>query len=389
MRVLITSFPQVSHMFPMVPLAWSLRNAGHEVLFVTPPGLDRVIASSGLPVTAVGKPVDMVAFFRARLPEGKMPVEAWGGYGTEVMLSMAARTWSNVARGFLDELLKVATEWRPDVVLRDPMELASRVVAGVLGIPTVEHRWGPDASSGEFEVVAAKQMRPLVRKYGLAELSVADFTIDPTPPSLLVPGGKAGIPTRFIPYNGSGSLPERRPVSGRPKVCVSFGSIAASVTEGRLVRWTLEALREIGGVDVTLALSRRDFESVGEVSEDVETLLDVPLNLLIGGHDALVYHGGDGTGFTGLCHGVPQVVLPQMANQFTFAERIEASGAGRSLADVESQTSVSAIGAAIEDVLNKPDYRAAAIEMQAEIAGMPAPPELVPQIEQYVAEARA
>lgn len=36
MRVLVTSCPNYGHLFPMVPLAWALRNAGHDVLAAVP-----------------------------------------------------------------------------------------------------------------------------------------------------------------------------------------------------------------------------------------------------------------------------------------------------------------------------------------------------------------
>ena len=36
MRVLITSAPMHGHLFPLVPLAWALRAAGHEVLVASP-----------------------------------------------------------------------------------------------------------------------------------------------------------------------------------------------------------------------------------------------------------------------------------------------------------------------------------------------------------------
>src|ERR1051326_6254359 len=54
MRVLITTVPQVGHFFPMVPLAWSLRCAGDEVLVPSPAEefCDRARAA-GLPVAAV------------------------------------------------------------------------------------------------------------------------------------------------------------------------------------------------------------------------------------------------------------------------------------------------------------------------------------------------
>jgi UDP:flavonoid glycosyltransferase YjiC (YdhE family) len=384
MRVLITSIPQVSHVFPIVPLAWSLRASGHEVLVAAQPGVDRAIISAGLPAATVGAPFDMIAFFRSRLPDGTMPVRAWD-YDQEMMMAIAGRTWSNWARQVLGEQLALARAFRPDLIICDPMELSARIVGGVLGVPVAEHRFGLDAASSRFDEMAAQLLRPLAVKHGLAALPQPDLVLDPCPPSLQMPGGKAGVPIRYIPYNGSGAPPDRPAPSGRPRVCVSFGRVVASLTGGRLFHWTIEALQDIGDVGITLAVTPNDMEEIGLVPDEVDVRVDIPLNLLLPGHDVLVHHGGDGTGMTGLCHGIPQVVLPQIANQFPFGQRIQACGAGLTLADEASQTSVSAIGAAIRTVLTGPGCRTAAAGLGAEIGQMPAPPSLVPVLERLAA----
>ena len=52
MRVLVTSWGWRSHFYPLVPLAWALRSAGHEVLVASQPSMTEDIVGAGLP--AVG-----------------------------------------------------------------------------------------------------------------------------------------------------------------------------------------------------------------------------------------------------------------------------------------------------------------------------------------------
>jgi UDP:flavonoid glycosyltransferase YjiC (YdhE family) len=59
MRVLFTTFAWPSHYYPMVPLAWALRLAGHEVRMTSQPELLPTMRASGLPVTPVGTDVDL------------------------------------------------------------------------------------------------------------------------------------------------------------------------------------------------------------------------------------------------------------------------------------------------------------------------------------------
>ncbi|HZN74657.1 MAG TPA: glycosyl transferase family 28, partial [Micromonosporaceae bacterium] len=47
MRVLFTTFAWPSHYFPMVPLAWALQAAGHEVRMTSQPELLPTMRRSG------------------------------------------------------------------------------------------------------------------------------------------------------------------------------------------------------------------------------------------------------------------------------------------------------------------------------------------------------
>src|SRR5256885_12296874 len=66
MKVLFTTWAWPSHFFPMVPLAWALRSAGHEVRIASGPELERTIRDAGLPAVAVGGPVDIAGPHRAQ-----------------------------------------------------------------------------------------------------------------------------------------------------------------------------------------------------------------------------------------------------------------------------------------------------------------------------------
>src|SRR5262249_6339226 len=54
MRVLFTAVGGQPHLYPLVPLAWAFRAAGHEVRFASTPAQVRDIVHIGLPMVAVG-----------------------------------------------------------------------------------------------------------------------------------------------------------------------------------------------------------------------------------------------------------------------------------------------------------------------------------------------
>jgi len=65
MRVLFTTWAWPSHYQPLVPLAWALRAAGHEVRMTSQPSLMSTMLASGLPATAVGTDIDLASIHRA------------------------------------------------------------------------------------------------------------------------------------------------------------------------------------------------------------------------------------------------------------------------------------------------------------------------------------
>src|SRR2546423_897400 len=58
MRVLFLTVPNKSHIYISTPLAWALRNAGHEVYVASQPELADVITPTGLIGVGVGDPAE-------------------------------------------------------------------------------------------------------------------------------------------------------------------------------------------------------------------------------------------------------------------------------------------------------------------------------------------
>ena len=67
MRVLIAANPALGHVLPILPLAIALRNAGHEVAFLTGSSMSGPLAGAGLR-HVVGGPPDLPTAF-AQVPE--------------------------------------------------------------------------------------------------------------------------------------------------------------------------------------------------------------------------------------------------------------------------------------------------------------------------------
>ncbi|MGW1147806.1 hypothetical protein ACWD6I_22755 [Streptomyces sp. NPDC002454] len=54
MRVLFAVFPAVAHVHPIVPLAWALQNAGHDVRVAIHPDAVDLVTEAGLAAVPLG-----------------------------------------------------------------------------------------------------------------------------------------------------------------------------------------------------------------------------------------------------------------------------------------------------------------------------------------------
>jgi UDP:flavonoid glycosyltransferase YjiC (YdhE family) len=95
----------------------------------------------------------------------------------------------------------------------------------------------------------------------------------------------------------------------------------------------------------------------------------------------VVHHGGSGTTLGCAAAGVPQVLLPQGADQFFNARAVTTVGAGVQLLDDE--VGGEAVAAAVTSLLPEGPERAAARALAAEVTALPAPAEVAADVERW------
>jgi UDP:flavonoid glycosyltransferase YjiC (YdhE family) len=97
---------------------------------------------------------------------------------------------------------------------------------------------------------------------------------------------------------------------------------------------------------------------------------------------AVISHAGSGTVFGAAGLGLPQVCLPQAADQFRNTEGVVRAGAGIGLHP--DDVTPDAVAEAVSAVLTRPQFRAAAGELSQEIAAMPGPEQVVTRLDSLV-----
>ena len=112
-------------------------------------------------------------------------------------------------------------------------------------------------------------------------------------------------------------------------------------------------------------------DALGELPESIHVEQEVPQAQVLTHVDLVVHHGGTGTVIGSLTHGLPQVVMPQGADQFWNAEHLAAEGACRVVPPGAPPGSVASAAAAVVD--ERAPERAAARRLGGVIDAMPSP----------------
>ena len=117
---------------------------------------------------------------------------------------------------------------------------------------------------------------------------------------------------------------------------------------------------------------------LGPQPENVHVARYIPQTQLLDHCAAVVSHAGSGTFLAALAAKLPQVCIPQAADQFFNAAACAKVGAGIAIAP--DGVTVEAIDEAVTTLLEEAAYREAACRVSGEIAAMPSPTEVVDKL---------
>jgi glycosyltransferase len=405
MRVLFTAVGGRPHLYPLVPLAWALRSAGHEVRFATSSPLVDEIIRIGLPAVTVGGSPRVTRAERDDLVAAMYGQDPWPpGFAGNLslltddqvaLLCRLGRYQAAVSEAIVDGLVGFGRRWRPDLVCYDAATYAGAVAAAVLEVPGVRHHFGSDSyprlelhpATGEPLPDYAK----LFARFDVPASITATMIVEPTPPSMRLAEESPRLDTRYVPFNGPGTVPAwlrdwLRRTAGSPRVCITWGYTGPRSLGGSAIhpyRTAIDALAALGASILVLTTAEQ-LAQLDTLPQSATGAADVPLALVVEHCDLLVHQGGDGTTLTGACHAVPQLAITAKPDAETAAARIAANGCGLHLPYQrlrDDPARLETIKSAAGELLGDPAYRDAACTLRAEINRQPPPIDLVPALE--------
>lgn len=382
MRVLLTTPAGVGHIHPMLPLARAMVARGHDLLCAIPADGVAHVERAGIRAVAAGPPgLTNVAAARRQYPEFDALAPA------EVPDVMFSKLFGAIAApAILADLVPIALEWRPDLVVADAADFAGHIVAAELGVPSVTKGFGPllperrVAAAGD-EVAALWRSRGLEpRPYGG---SYDHLYLDIYPLELQSPAG-AHVPRRQLmrPVTDDGQLETSSPLplpDGRPDAPLVYVTMGTVFNDPELLQVVLAALGELDVRALVTVGPQADPAAIGTPPAHVRVERYVPQTLVLPHCDAVVSHAGSGTVLATLTLGLPQVCLPQGADQFLNASAVASASAGISL--MPEGVTVVTVRDAIARLLADASFRHRANGIRASIASMPSPDDVAVVLE--------
>lgn len=381
-RILFTCRPLSGHFEPLLPLAVAARAAGHSVAFASGDPVLARAASAGFVVFKAGPSESFRAEWAPRFPWFTTLV---GDAQRRFFLTEIFANLELAPRAV--DLETIMSTWRPDLVVHEIAEFAAPMVATALGIPYADVGYGALISrdlllsAGAATAVhwSARGLEPHPLGGAFRHLYV-----DPCPSALQNPeiAGLAAV-QRMRPAAAEPHSAERSDVFDLlppgPVVYVTLGTIWN--TDLEVFRTVIDALHEHVNVIVTVG-HQNDPASLGGQPHNVIVRRYIPQQALLPWCDAIVAHGGSGTVLGALAHGVPLLVVPQGADQWSNAVQVVAAGAGRRL--LRNELSTASVQEAVMALLTDPSYRRVALNIGDEIAAMPSASDAVAALEALI-----
>jgi UDP:flavonoid glycosyltransferase YjiC (YdhE family) len=364
MRVMVVSAPLQGHLLPLIPLAVACRDAGHDVLLASGGDVLRT-DTAGLPAH------DVAPKFRFGRIAGRLmlrhPLRARRELAGRAGVTFVGELFGAANASFTGAVVALAERAQPDLIVHEPLAPAGAVAAGRIGVPSVLQENMLFAAPELLAAVAAS--RPMQA----FSVPAPELAITVSPPSLV--GPRPGRQMRPVPWSGGGDVPEwLLTAPGRPRIVVSRSTITGPGGGDPMPAVVASAAR----VDADIVLVRPSAKvRRGKLPPNVKVVGRVPLDRVLPHATAFVHHGGAGSVLGALTAGVPQLVVPGAGDRRHNAELVARRGAGLAV-----QGAITA--ATLTRLVSDAGLAAAAREVSDEIAAMPAPAELVPDLEALV-----
>ena len=380
MHLAFVSLGAFGHINPTLSLTTELVNAGHRVTYFTTEDFRKVIEPTG------AKFVPMKSWMAENDKHNESKEEKNNGQEDNVA-AVVPFLFLNEAGAFIEDVLNMLREDRPDAILHDFAGIAGTMAADILGVPNVM-LYTSYPSNGSYSVAASFEGIPADHPLRIAADRIADGYAEKdgcrkmTVKEIFDGQGDLNLvmmQKRLVPnyetfddsFVFTGVQIGKRstfgtwqaPDNGKPLLYSSLGTAFNNWPEYYPILF--DAVRDLD-INVFAALGTIDPDSLTDVPANVELGKMVPQLDILSQASVFITHAGMGGTGESIYYGVPMIAIPQMDEQAITARQIERNGLGFALLDKGAITS-GMLKEKIQILLNDSSYKEKVNEFSADM----------------------
>lgn len=381
MHIAVVSLGAFGHVNPTLSFVTELVKRGVRVTYFTTEDFRKIVEPTG------AKFVPVHSWMASNAPQNEKKEE---GGKEDSVAAVVPFLFLNEAGAYIDDVLSVLREDKPDAILHDFAGIAGTMAADVLGVPnivlftsypsndtySVAESFSGIPDDHPMRIAANEIAEGYVKKYGCRKMTVKEIfdgqgdlnlvmmqkrlvpNNESFDDSFVFTGVQIGKRTAF----GSWTAPD----NGKPLLYSSLGTAFNNWPEYYPILF--DAVRDLD-INVFAALGAIDPESLHDVPANVELGKMVPQLDILSQASVFITHAGMGGTGEAIYYGVPMIAIPQMDEQAITARQIEKTGLGVAFLDKSAITSES-LKAAIEKLLSDPSYRNTAKEFSDDMKAL-------------------
>ena len=384
MHIAVVSLGAFGHVNPTLSFVTELVRRGVRVTYFTTEDFRRIIEPTG------ARFVPVPSWMASNDPKDQKKEDGQKEESGDSVAAIVPFLFLNEAGAYIDTVLEVLREDRPDAILHDFAGIAGTMAADILKVPNImlytsypsNDSYSVSASfSGipedhPMRIAADQVAEGYVQKYGCRKMTVKEIfdgqgdlnlvmvqkrlvpNYESFDDSFVFTGVQIGKRTAF----GSWTAPD----NGKPLLYSSLGTAFNNWPEYYPILF--DAVRGLD-INVFAALGAVDPNSLHDVPANVELGKMVPQLDILSQASVFITHAGMGGTGEAIYYGVPMIAIPQMDEQAITAGQIEKTGLGLAFPDKSAITS-QALREAIEKLLNDPSYRNTAKEFSEDMKSL-------------------
>jgi UDP:flavonoid glycosyltransferase YjiC (YdhE family) len=360
----------------MMPLAEALKDHEHEVAFATACAFGELIERLGYFHFPCGVDFDGSTDVLDQLsaPQ-KRSVQA--SFPDAVPLQQLQAFIVGLAPKMAEDLAQPIASWKPDLIVRDPLEFGGYIAAEKKGLPYASTSWTTYIPT---QFLCPEALLELRRRHGLDDeaSALANFdqycVINFLPHSI----GGADSPVQQLthrycatPFDRHGEVDIPDWIKSLPYQQTVHATLGTTFNRSSTIFKTIIDAFDCEEINLIITVGSNGHpEKYGPMPGNIRIEKYIPQSCLLPYCDAVIFHGGYNTLFSSLWHGLPMVIIPQGAgDQRPNAELCVKLGAGIILEP--DRMKIETVRDAVRNILAETTVSEVVRQVQKEMRNLP------------------